>query len=116
MVERVDTMIESLGAVGRELMEATPDGLAMLHVRGEHRAMQQTVLALATGQCRSFEGGAEEATMLVLQGAVELASAGMHAEAAAHDLVELPVEGEWGVAALEDAVVLFSWLDRGATS
>ncbi|WP_404313262.1 hypothetical protein LG314_05495 [Agrococcus terreus] len=111
MVERIDTMVESLGAVGRELMVATPQGLAMQHVRGEHRTMQQTVMALAATQCRTFEGGAAEATMLVLQGAVEVASSGLHLEASGLDLVELPIHGEWSVAAHEDAVLLFSWLD-----
>ena len=111
MVERIDTMVESLGAVGRGLMDATPQGLAMQHVRSEHRTMQQTVMALAARQCRTFEGGAAEATMLVLQGAVEVASSGLHLEASELDLVELPVHGEWSVAAHEDAVVLFSWLD-----
>lgn len=114
MVAHVDTMVESLGAIGRSLLEEGAEAPAMTHVRGEHRQLQQTVIALAAGQSRSFEGGAAEATLLVLRGAVEVASSEAQAEATAFDLVHLPA-GEWSVTAFPDTIAVVSWLDPAAT-
>jgi quercetin dioxygenase-like cupin family protein len=74
---------------------------------GHEHALRQTMIAMVSGRRLDEHENPGEATLHVLHGRVELATADAAVTASAGDVVEIPADRH-SLAALEDAVVLLT--------
>ncbi|MEU9806802.1 cupin [Mycobacterium sp. NPDC050853] len=89
-----------------------PSGRAAHTVHGgSGHVLRQVVLALAAGQKLAEYENPGEATLLVLQGRVELATATARAAAAAGDFIVIPQERH-DLTAVEESAVLLTVVGR----
>lgn len=101
----------SLEAMAREQLDAARRSdarrAANTVVGGHEHVMRQTVVALLEGAAMAEHENPGEASLLVLQGRVEVAAGGDAWEARTGDLVEIP-PARHALRALEDSVVLLT--------
>lgn len=105
----------SLDALAREQLEAArraPAGRAAATVVGGHeRAMRQTLVAITAGSQLDEHDNPGEASLVVLDGRIELVAGDTTWEARSGDLLEIP-PSRHTVRALEDCAVLLTAVPR----
>jgi quercetin dioxygenase-like cupin family protein len=105
------TRKHSLDATAREQLDAArrngAQRAASTVVGGHERVMRQTVVALVAGAEMTEHENPGEATLIVLDGRVQIAADGETWDARTGDLVEIP-PSRHSVRAIEDSAVLLT--------
>jgi quercetin dioxygenase-like cupin family protein len=112
------TRKHSLDATAREQLEAArrsgAQRAASTIVGGHERVMRQTVVALMAGAEMAEHENPGEATLIVLNGRVQVDGDGTTWEARTGDLIEIP-PARHTLRALEDSAVLLSAVPKART-
>jgi quercetin dioxygenase-like cupin family protein len=105
----------SLHATAREQLDAAHRGdsrrAATTVVGGHERVMRQTLIALLAGATMAEHENPGEATLIVIEGRVQLEAGGDTWEARTGDLLEIP-PARHTLHALEDSAVLLTAVPR----